>query len=114
MLGTRQQSLRDGKNQGDPYHCSQVRALREFSKDCVGEGNADRAHPNTRVEKTELRYEETKVAGVCRVQDRKFHREITQEVCQGSRKFLSVVHVRKLLEARERSTPKIRSNSAQS
>lgn len=68
MLGMRQQSLRDGKNQGEPYHCSLVRALREFSKDYVGEGNADRAHPNTRVEKTELRYEETKVAGVCRTE----------------------------------------------
>lgn len=39
------------KNPGEPYNCSLFAALREFSKDDVGEGNAGRVHPSTRVEK---------------------------------------------------------------
>lgn len=79
ILGMRQQSLSDGKNQGEPYHCSLITSLREFSKDDVGEGNAGRAHPSTRVEKTELRCEETKVPRVDRTvrERRKLHREKT-------------------------------------
>lgn len=107
MLGMRQQSLSNGKNQGEPYHCFLITALREFSKDDIGEGNTGRAHPNTRVEKTELRCEKTKVARVGRTEYEKGENCTGRklEVSQGSLKFSTVVHVRKLLEARERSTP---------
>lgn len=99
ILGMRQQSLRDGKNPGEPYNCSLFTALREFSKDDVGEGNAGRAHPNTKVEKTELKCEETKVVRVCRTGYEKGENSTERKL------WGSAMHVRKLLEARERSTP---------